>query len=175
MPLSLCGPRGSKIDPGPRDEILHRVRREDLPGAGQGADTSGDVDGDPGDVVASELDLAGVEAGPDLEPLRSDGVADRERGADRARRSVEGGEEPVACRLDLAPAEPLQGEPDDPVVRRERLAPARVAQLGRPLGGVHDVGEEDRRENAIGLDDRRGSGQELLDLAIIGSVSPAHV
>ena len=122
-------------DPGSGDQVLDRVRGQDLPATSQRADPRRDMDGDPGDVVADELDLAGVQPGPDLEPLRRDRVADDERGPDRARRPVEGGQEPVTGRLDLAATEPLEGEPD----RRDRGQRGRSRQRASPSSPARRV------------------------------------
>jgi hypothetical protein len=48
-----------------------------------------------------------------------------------------------------SPAEPLDGSARDVVVPIEERAPAPVTDLGRPLGGVDDVGEKDGRQDAF--------------------------
>ena len=52
----------------------------------------------------------------------------------------------------------------DRVVLLEQLAPAAVAELGGALGRADDVGEEHRREHAVGRRVSRMPGQELADL-----------
>ena len=63
------------------------------------------MDSDAADVVRDQLDLARVQAGPQLEPELGDAVADGGCAANRPGRSVEQDQEPVAGLLDLAAAE----------------------------------------------------------------------
>ena len=107
---------------------------------------------DPG---AGKLDLPGMEAGSDLEAQGAHAVADRLGAPDRARRAVEGCEEPVAGDADLAPPVLTQSASDDVVVVREQFLPPPVAELDRALRGADDVGEEDGREDAVQLATRR--------------------
>ena len=74
---------------------------------------------------------------------------DRERAVDRPRRAVEGGEEPVAGRVDLATAEPHQLPSHGGIVGVQQLAPAFVADRGRALGRADDVGVQDRGEDTV--------------------------
>ena len=82
--------------------------------------------------------------------------------ADAAGRSVEAHHEPVAERLHLAAAEAPQRVAHAAAVALEHLAPALVAEASRGVRGVDDVGEQDRREHAIGLGHVVGAGEELL-------------
>ena len=67
------------------------------PGLGQGADPGADVDRHPADVVADQLDLAGVDARPGPRcPIAASSSRIGGGAADRPRRAVEGGEEAVA-------------------------------------------------------------------------------
>ena len=56
----------------------------------------------------------------------------------------------VASGVDLPAVEGLQLLTDDRMVAREEGLPAAVPEQGRALGGAHDVGEEHRRELALG-------------------------
>jgi hypothetical protein len=123
-----------------------------------------DVDRHPADVVAEQLDLAGVDPDPDLDPDRRQLLADGSRTADRPRRAVEGGQEAVAHRLDLAAAVELELAADDRVVALEQLAPARVPERGGARRGVHDVREQHRRKHPVGLADAARAGEEALCL-----------
>ena len=68
-----------KLDVRPDDQGWNGTRNEDLTGTGEGRHPGTDVDRHPRHVVAAELDLAGVDPGPnlDVEALqgRSDGNA----------------------------------------------------------------------------------------------------
>jgi len=62
------------------------------------------------------LDLAGVDPRSHLQSELQDGRLDREASADRPRRTIEDGEEAVACGVDLLTLEPGQLTPHDRVV-----------------------------------------------------------
>src|SRR4051794_17770537 len=121
--------RVAEAQPGADDERRDRARDEHLVGAGQGGDARGDVDGQAADVVLPALDLAGVQAGAHAEAAGGQGVADPHGAADRARRAVEGGQCPVAERLDPAPAEALDVAARDLVVGVEQRPPRPVTDL----------------------------------------------
>ena len=65
-----CAPRSSNTKLAADDEVSDRPRYEDLADVGQRHDPRGDVHGDAGDVVAAASDLAGVDAGSELETHR---------------------------------------------------------------------------------------------------------
>src|SRR4029453_13456881 len=102
-PLSRRGPRAGG---GPGAQVAHGPGDEDLARCGLAQDAGGDVDGDPADVVAADLDLAGVEPGPDLEVDVAELLAQGDRAGNGPSGAVEGGQEAVAGRLDQ-PAAPL--------------------------------------------------------------------
>jgi len=56
-----------EVQSGPHHELLDRARDVGLAGIGQGADAGADVHRHAGDVLADQLDLAGVDAGADAE------------------------------------------------------------------------------------------------------------
>src|SRR5687768_7186846 len=87
---------------GPRHEVGHGGRDADLAGARGSGHPGADVHGDPADVVADQLALAGVQPRPDLQAETGDRLADGGGPLDRARGPVEGGERTVARRLDDA-------------------------------------------------------------------------
>jgi hypothetical protein len=58
------------------------------------------VDGDAADILAAQLDLAGVRPGADLDPEGLDRVAQRLRAVERSRRGVERAQGAVAHELD---------------------------------------------------------------------------
>ena len=112
-----------------------------------------------------ELDLAGVDAGADLEPERPNARP------------------PIALAQRTARAGPSNvARKPSPAVStsrpRKRSSSARtsawccssssrqraVAERGRALGRADDVGEQHRRQDAVGLRRRAHPGQELLDL-----------
>ena len=104
------------------------------PGLRQGLHPGGGVHRDAADVVAAELDLAGVGAGPDLDAERAEGGDDLDGAANGAGGPVEGGDEAVTGRVDLPTAEAGQLASHHGVVGVEERAPALVAEVGGPLG-----------------------------------------
>ena len=165
-PLSSCSPRSSNSIPEPATRSFTVRDTSTSPGPASALTARRDVDGDAADVVAHHLALARVDARADADALLLGGVEDRARAADRARRAVEGGEEAVAGRLHLAAAEALErararSRSWRSSSSRQRWSPSSAAVLG----GVDDVGEEHRREHALGLGLGARAGEELLDLA----------
>ena len=123
-----------------------------------------DVHGDPADVVAADLALAGVQPGAHLDAERLHRVANRHRAADRSLRAVEHRQEAVARRVHLAAPKAGELRPDDGVVRIEQRMPVTVADLRRPTRRVHDVGEQHRGEHPIIGHFGLVAGEELGDL-----------
>src|SRR5205807_549682 len=121
-----------ELDPRAGDQVRDRPGHEDLAGLRERAHASPDVHGDSADVAVHHLQLTSVESGADLYRQRPYGVACGGGGADRPRRAVERGEEPVAHRLHLAPAMALDLTAHELVVPLYELTPAAVAQLSGP-------------------------------------------
>src|SRR5829696_7242523 len=109
---------------GAGDQVADGPGDEDLPGGGLAEDAGGDVDGDPADVVAADFDLAGVQAGADLEVDVAELLAEADRAGDGPPGAVEGGQEAVAGRLDHPPAPLLDQAAADVVVDLEQVPPA---------------------------------------------------
>ena len=135
-----------------RYQITHGIRDQNLPGAGQGRDTRGYMDGNSSDIVGCDLDLAGVHASPHLKVQRSDQINDAGCTADCASRTVEGGQETIAGRSDLLSSEARNFLPDDLIMFFHKRTPAPVSHLGRPLCRLHDIREHQCGQDAIRLD-----------------------
>src|SRR5205807_2388348 len=93
-----------------------------------------DVYGQAPHPLASELDLAGMDARPHTKIERLEGLADAARTADGPSRSVEGSEEAVAGRVDLASAKACQLPTDSGVVLAEDVADVGVNSLPEVVG-----------------------------------------
>ena len=133
-------------------------------GSANDSDAGGDVDRDTGDVVASKLDLTGMDTAADLHAELAGRVADGARARDRARRTVERRDEAVAGRVDFSAAEAGQLATYGLVVSVQHIAPPVVAELMGSFGGRHDVGEEDGGQDSVGGRGARRTGDEFLDL-----------
>jgi len=95
---------------------------------GLGGDAGADVHRDPSDLAVQHLALPGVQARPDLQPQFPHGLGDGQSAADRPRRSVETGQEPVAGRIDLPTAETHQLTAHQGVVAPQQFPPGPVPQ-----------------------------------------------
>ena len=146
-------PAIGELEPGAGDEILDRLRDEHLPGGSLGSDAGGDVQSDPAHPPIGDLDLAGVHASADDDPVGSRRVGDRGCAADGSRGAVEAGQEPACNALQLAAA--IAGElPAHDLVVGRRGGPSRA----------DDLGGDERDEHALVVRRYRGAafGQERL-------------
>ena len=127
---------------------------QNLSGVSQLTDARRGVHGQTSHITSNELDLAGVDRGPDGELKGLDGDADGCCAADGARGAVEHREESVPGRRDLASSISVELPAHDRVVAGQELAPLGVAD---PLGDARrpdDVGEQQGREQPVGCLDR---------------------
>jgi hypothetical protein len=93
-----------------------------------------------------------VQARAHLEVEIAHGVADTAGAAKRSGGAVEGGEEAVSRRVNLAAAEAGKLTANDRMVVLNQLTPSSISERLRPLGRRRNVGEKNGRENPIGLD-----------------------
>jgi hypothetical protein len=91
------------------------------------------VHGDPSDLGADHLDLAHVDARPDVDAHALQAPDDLDGTVDRSTWLIEGGEEPVASRIDLPPSMLAELSPDEGVVSCQELPPPPISQLGGQL------------------------------------------
>ena len=124
----------AKADAGTGDEISHGTRDPDGRWFGQRGDAGGDVHRDTGDVVASKLDLAGMDAASHFDAELVRGVADRTCAFDGAGRPVERRDEAVAGGVYFPAPIARQLPTDQGVVTVQQFAPSTVAEFMRPLG-----------------------------------------
>src|SRR5262249_60849358 len=163
--LAFVLPALGEGEAGGRDEILDRAGDQDFVGTRQGTDTSGDVNGETGEIVAADFALSRVQARSHIDPEGLGGFGDGPGAMDGARRAVEAGQKPIPGRLDLPPAEAAQFVADCSVVRVQKGAPPLVAFRRGSLGGRDDVGEEYGGQNAVDLSRRSVRGEGLGALA----------
>ena len=112
---------------GTSDQVSDGAGDEDLIGFSCGGDTSGDMNGETGEVVAAHVALAGVKAHPDIDPHVVCGFGDLPGAANRARGAVKGGDETVTRRLDLVALKPSELFPYDSVMSIQEGTPPLVA------------------------------------------------
>src|SRR2546430_6754593 len=136
---------------GSGDQVLDRLRDEDLRRFSEGGDASCNVHGDPGRLLPRSADFACVEAGANFELERPDRIHDRPRTLHAACGPVERCEEAVAGDVLLdTPIAPEHGT-HDCVMAFDQLPPGAVADGRRLLSRADDVGKEHGREDALEL------------------------
>src|SRR5262249_43521675 len=140
--LELINTALHKLEPGPDHQIAQRAGHQHLVGPRHRANARADVHGDPADVIAADLALAGVQPGAHGDAQRGHRVADCHRAADRALRTVEHRQKAVARRIHLPAPKPSQLRPHDGVVRIKQRTPIAVTHRGGRARRVHDVGKE---------------------------------
>ncbi len=127
--LELVVTAVGELDSRPGDQVDHGARDQYLARVGQAGHPSTDMDGDAAEVVVSDLTLAGVQPGANLQAQPSGAVPYGTGAPDCPGGTVERGEDPVAGVLDRPPPEPLQLSADHGVVIVEQPSPAAVAEV----------------------------------------------
>src|SRR4029453_2985424 len=103
--LEAVGAAGLEGEPGPGAQVLPPPGEDDLTRPGGRHHPGGDVDGDPADVVAEQIDLAGGQPHPHPQAQGGEAGPEAVAGPDGPGGPVEGGQEPVPGGLDLAAPE----------------------------------------------------------------------
>ena len=140
-----------EVEAGAGDEVGHRTRDEDLTRPTSGLHALSGVHGDAADVLTAQLDLSGVKARPDFDPNTTKRRDDSDGAANGACRPVEGGDEPVTCRVHFPTSEAFELASHHRVVGVQHLAPACITQLRGLLGRADDVGEQHGGQHPIGV------------------------
>ena len=117
-----------ELDTGPGNEVLHGLRDEHLSSLRGSGNPGADHHGEPGDLALVQLAFPRVHSRPNLEPELVDALDDSLGAADRPRRPVESGEEPVAGSVLLFSAKACQLAANKPVVPLEQVSPRAVPE-----------------------------------------------
>ena len=150
MPLSVAEPRSSNSRPEPATRSSTVPETTTSPASACAATRAPMFTAMPATLPSA------ISTSPVCRPARTsspsvaDRIDDRLCAADRARGPVEGREEPVARGIDLAPVEAGELASHRGMVLLEQVAPAPVAELGGLLGRADEIGEQHRRQHAIG-------------------------
>lgn len=148
-----------------RPQVLHRPGDQDLGSTGARHDPVGEGDGDASDVVASHLDLTGVDPRAHLQAQRRKRLPYGVAAADGTSGSVEGCQDPIAGALHQSPAVAFDRAPHVLVVAIQDLSPASVTEGDVLPGRADEVGEQNSGEHPVCSRDRLGAGQERPDFA----------
>jgi hypothetical protein len=106
--LQRVGPAILELEASAGNEIPEYAGDQDLPWPCGCHGPGRDMDRDPGELGTEHLGLADVQSGADLDPELAHAVADGGSTANPLGRFGERGEEPIAGRVKLPPAEALQ-------------------------------------------------------------------
>ena len=98
----------AELDAGADHKVLDRLGHQDFCNAGLTAHSGGDMDGESAKIQSANFTFAGVDAGPDVDPHSLRGSDYRDRAPDSPCRTIEGCDEPVACRVHLPAAMALK-------------------------------------------------------------------
>jgi hypothetical protein len=170
IPLESSERAGSQVNEGDvraGHEVTHGSGHHDLRRLRLAYDARGDVPADPGHVPSLQIDLTGVHSRADVETHAAELGAKRIGETDRLLRGLEHHELAVAEVLHHSTAEPPSEFLGKTIVSSEELSPAAVAQLLRPFGRAHDVGEHHRSDRSA-EPPAHGSGRLDLDDRIVG-------
>ena len=107
------------------------------------------MDRNAADLVLHEFALPCMKPRADLEAELANAVPNRTRAPNSPCRPVEGREESVAGRIHFPSAEVPQLRSDESMVLLNELPPPAIAELGRAGGGIDEIGEQDRRQDAV--------------------------
>jgi hypothetical protein len=122
------------------------------------------VDGEPSEVVASDLALAGVESDTDFDSQVACGFADGLGAANGPRRTVKGCDKAVACSVDLVATKASELLAHGSIVSIQGQTPALVAERRGLRGRSNDVGEEHGGEDPVDGDHGPLAREELSNL-----------
>jgi hypothetical protein len=88
------------------------------------------------------LDLADMQASPDLDAELADAFNGLQRALGGSRWCVEDHKEAIASGVDLSALVTPHGGTEKPVVVLDEVAPAPIAEFGGHFRGADDIGEE---------------------------------
>jgi len=153
-----------ELNVGSCDQIHDGSRDQDLARLSESGDPGPDVHGDSGNSLIGHFHLARVNAGANLNAEFMNMTADAHCAPNRPSRPIEGGEETIASGVDFS--SPKAGElmSHRTVMQFKEITPLTVTHGRGPLGGGHDVGEENRRQHPFEIWCATVTGEELLNL-----------
>src|SRR5204863_9660070 len=108
-----------------------------------------DVDREAADAVTGEFDLPGVAPGADVQAELANGDAQSLSAVHSPGGPIEGRQQAVPGRVDVAAPVPLDLPACEVVMVGEERGPAGVSEFGQPPGRADDVGEQDGRQDAV--------------------------
>src|SRR6478752_1457356 len=149
------------------DEVGYDPRYQDFVRLRLRHDARGGMDGYAPDVMAPDLDFAGMKARAQRQSDLLRGRPERQGTAYGAARSIESRQNAVAGRLDQSPAMPLKQLNCQLIVTIQQSPPCLIAFRSSAPCRIDDVGEQNRGKNALEAIRRTVAmpGDELFDVA----------
>jgi hypothetical protein len=170
LPLLLNSLQGMfagvfELDTCARNEVPDSTRNHNLAGVGHIHNARREMNRNPENICFGPLDLAGVQASPNLNAKRDHRFHDRLSTPDRAPRAIERDEKPISQRLNFVAAEARYFPANGSVMSLQQFMPRFVAQFTRPRGRTDDIGEHEGRQHAarFGCAACLGPGDEVHD------------
>src|SRR5262249_35465279 len=142
-------PAVGELQAGAGNEIPHCPRGENFAATRHRSDPCADVNRETAQLLSDPLTFSRVHSGSNLETELTHRAHDRARETHGHSRSLEAGEEPVACGVELATVEPRQQIADTRIVFLEQPVPTAVSELAGALRRADDVREENRRKETF--------------------------
>jgi hypothetical protein len=147
-------------------EVPNDTRDEYFVGAGGRADPGSDVNVDPGNCVAAQFNLTDVHACPYWEIERGELASNLQRTVESECGTVEDGRDAIAGVSDLSAIGASDRFAHKAVVVVEQGVPRLVTQSFRCPRGADQVGEEQRRKDAVCPRRRSYSGEKLFEVVV---------
>ncbi len=131
------------------NDVANRGGNQDLSGARERGEASAEVNRNATKPAVLDLALTRVDSRSHLESKILDLAMERAREGQGESGNLERCQESVTGRIDLAPPEASKDAAEPIVMTSEQLSPGTIAHLEESSGRVHDVREQDGRQDAV--------------------------
>jgi hypothetical protein len=149
------------------DQVPHGPRGQNFIGPSGRHHPRRDVHRDSTDLTIAQLDLAGMQAQPDLDSEAAQFVAEGSRTADCAPRAVEGYDNLITGHCNQSTVELLGQSAGQLIMYIQQFAPAPVAQPPGLLSGAYYVGEQNGCQNPPGIRDAARAPPKCRDVRLM--------
>src|SRR5690242_8743880 len=136
---------------GTGNEVLNCPRDEYFAGTSERCDAGADGHRDTRELVVADLALADMNPRAHVDSERAKRVADCSGGMDRARRSVECGEEAVTRGVEFSTSIARKLVADRRMMALQEIPPPRISHTRHEFRRTDDVGEQDGCQHAARL------------------------
>ncbi len=133
------------------DEVFDSAGYQHLTGLGGRSYTRSDVQSDSADLGARHFDLPSMQTSADLDTELVPSFNNIQSTANRASRSIEGGEESITGGINLVASISSELSPNHGVMSLEKLYPSTIAETVSELCRADNVRKKQSREDAVRL------------------------